>query len=575
MIKHRNHSTLKWLYKANGRKNLLILALMAAHAVLGGSGVMYAVLLRNVVDSATEQNSLAFNFNVLLIVALIAAQLMLSAGIRWLNEYSRTTLENNLKKRLAQNILYKDFASVNAVHTGEWLNRLTSDTVVVANGYVDILPGLSGMVVKLVSALIMIIAIDAWFAYIMIPGGILIVLLTYFFRRILKKLHKNIQEKDGKLRIFLQERIGSLMMIKSFAAEKQTSAELDKKLSDHKGARMKRTAFSNVCSIGFSAAMNGMYLVGICYCGYGILNGSITYGTLTAVTQLIGQIQSPFANISGYIPRYYAVIASAERLLEIERFKEDYVDEPHTISEIKEYYEKKLDSFGLENVEFKYSPATESLDSLTKESMPVVIRDLSISINKGDYIAFTGQSGCGKSTILKLLMCVYEPDSGKRYLKDCSGSFSEHLTPQWRRLFAYVPQGNHLISGTIRDVVSFSEPAASDDDERIKRALTIACADKFIEKLENGLDTVLGERGAGLSEGQMQRVAIARAVFAESPVLLLDEATSALDESTEKMLLENLRNLTDKTVIIVTHRTAALSICDRILRFTENGIKEV
>ena len=165
-----------------------------------------------------------------------------------------------------------------------------------------------------------------------------------------------------------------------------------------------------------------------------------------------------------------------------------------------------------------------------------------------------------------LLMGIYKPDSGMRYVELKDGTRKE-LTPAWHRLFAYVPQGNKLMSGTVREIVSFADKSGSSDDERINKALKIACADEFISELENGIDTVLGERGTGLSEGQMQRIAIARAIFSGSPILVLDEATSALDDQTEKKLLENLRALTDKTVIIVTHRAAALEICDRKIDF--------
>lgn len=565
-MKHQN--TLKWLYKAQGKKNLFILLLMVLHAALGGSGVLYALLLRNVVDSATDKNASAFRHNVMLVICLVIVQMTIAAAIRWLNELIRSTFENNLKRRLADNILKKDYASVSALHSGEWLNRLTSDTVVVANGYIDILPGLSGMVVKLVSALIMIVALDRWFAYILVPGGIAVVLMTYAFRKILKRLHKNIREKDGKLRIFLTERIGSLMMIKSFAAEAQTEAELDEKLCDHKKARMKRNYFSNFCNVGFGAAMNGMYLIGIFYCGLGILKGTISYGTLTAVTQLIAQIQSPFANISAYLPQYYSVIASAERLMEIEAFENDVNEDVLSLEEINDIYESKLKEFGLINAVFTYLPTSDSLEDLSKENMPATLKDISVSIKKGDYVAFTGHSGCGKSTVLKLLMSIYKLDGGKRFIKYENGDRKE-LTSGFRRLFAYVPQGNHLVSGTIRDVVAFAAPDMRDNEEKIHSALKIACADEFIGELENGIDTLLGERGTGLSEGQMQRVAIARAIFSGSPILLLDEATSALDEATEKQLLENLRALTDKTVVIVTHRPAALAICDKVIDFSE------
>ena len=182
-------------------------------------------------------------------------------------------------------------------------------------------------------------------------------------------------------------------------------------------------------------------------------------------------------------------------------------------------------------------------------------------MDKGNCIALTGPSGCGKSTILKLLMGIYPLDSGACFLRSADGD--RPLDAGWRGLFSYVPQGNHLLSGTIRQIVAFSDAPSPNDEARILRALHIACADDFTAALEQGLDTPIGERGAGLSEGQLQRIAIARAIFADRPVLLLDEATSALDEATEARLLSNLRQMTDKTVLIVTHRPAALSIADR------------
>ena len=566
------NNTLKWLYTVPKKKKWYVAALMLMQSLNGASGVLYALLLRNIVDSAVSQNAARFWTQVIFTALLVAGQITVRAVIRWLNELAKSTFENVFKERLMHNILYKDFARVNAVHSGEWLNRLTNDTVVAANGYVDILPGLAGMVVKLISALVMIIALDRRFAMVIIPGGMVLLLLTYAFRKVLKRLHKNVQESDGRLRIFLQEHIGSLMIIRSFAAEEQTETDSAEKMQAHKDARMKKLGFSNLCNIGFGTAMNGMYLFGAVYCGYGILNGTISFGTLTAITQLIAQIQSPFANITGYLPRLYAMLASAERLMEIERFEQDDTS-PLPLEEVMRYYQNDMRGFGLENADFTYYPNVESMDDLVKNAQPIVLSSISVAVGKGEYVAFTGHSGCGKSTVLKLLMSIYRPDSGERYIDGSSGR--EPLDGRWHRLFAYVPQGNQLMSGTIREVVTFADKTRSGDDEGIERALKIACAEDFVKELENGVDTLLGERGTGLSEGQMQRIAVARAVFSGSPVLLLDEATSALDEHTEKRLLENLRSMTDKTVIIVTHRPAALKICDRVLRFSEGRVEEV
>ncbi|WP_295071767.1 ABC transporter ATP-binding protein [Ruminococcus sp.] len=567
------NNAVKWLYSVTGRKKWNILWLIIVQALHGASGVLYALLLRNIVDNAVDGDRSSFRLNVMFIILLVLAQVAMRAVIRWLEELSRASLENLFKQRLLNNILTKDFGTVSAVHSGEWLNRLTNDTVVVAQNSVEILPGLAGMVVKMVSAMTMMIVLDYRFALILLPVGVVLFFATYGFRKVLKRLHKNIQERDGKLRVYLQERLGSMMMIRSFTAEEQTENDALEKMLDHKKSRMKRTRFSNFCNIGFHAGMQGMYVGGVIYCGYGILTGAISYGTLTAITQLISQIQSPFANITGYLPKFYAMTASAERLMEIEAFENDTDVQPMDIDETLGYYRNDFLAMGLENAEFAYYPSGDSVRELSKDTMPAVLKDISVEIKKGQYVAFTGHSGCGKSTVLKLLMCIYKLDGGRRYITDKSGN-TEELSAKFHRLFAYVPQGNQLMSGTIRDVVCFADKSNMSDDERISNVLKIACADEFVSELDDGVDTLLGERGTGLSEGQMQRIAIARAIYSKCPIMLLDEATSALDEATERKVLENLRNMTDKTVVIVTHRPAALDICDRILKFTEKGVIE-
>ncbi len=563
-------NALRWLWDVPGKKKLNILALTLVQVLHGASGVFYALLLREVVDAAAGRDGSGFRRSLALLVGLVILQLALRALIRWLTELSKSSLENTFKRRLTDTLLHRDLLRICAVHSGEWLNRLTNDTKVAADGCVDILPGLSGMAVKLVSALAMILALEPRFAAILIPGGAVMLFSAWFFRRKLKTLHKQVQEADGRLRVFLQERIGNLLMIRSFAAEEQTLRETEQKTGDHQAARMRRNHFSNFANTGFGAAMNGMYLLGVGWCGYGILTGAISFGTLTAITQLITQIQAPFAGITGYLPRYYAMLASAERLMEAEAFAGN-VEDAAPPEAMADFYENELASIGLEDASFTYYPAAEGAGELSKENMPVVLEGLSLEIRKGETVAFTGHSGCGKSTALKNLMCVYSPDGGRRYYTDRKGGRHD-LTGAYRRLFAYVPQGNALMNGTVREVVAFAEPGAAHDEKRLEQAFRIACAEEFVSELPDGADTLLGERGTGLSEGQMQRLSIARAVFSGSPILLLDEATSALDGETEKRLLENLRSMTDKTVIIVTHRPAALTICDRVLRFTENGV---
>lgn len=561
--------TLQWLSAVTGRAKGLVGLLVVVQTVLSVSSIAFAFVLRRIINMAVDGAQGGFWAALALLVGILLGQIVLSAAGRFLSEYTSAAVENRFKHRLFSALLTGDYASVAAVHSGEWMNRLTSDTTVVAGGVTQIVPGVIGMLVRLLGAVVAILWLEPRFLYILLPGGAAMMLLTYAFRKILKRLHKKIQETDGALRVFLQERLESLVIVRTFAKEEQMTQQADALMDAHKAARMKRSNFSNLCNIGFAGAMDGAYLLGIGFCGYGILTGTMSYGNLMAIMQLVGQVQSPFANLTGYLPRYYSMLASAERLMEAETFAPDS-EHPLAEEETLEFYRTKLTALRLEHVSFTYQPPVRAEEE--QPPMPVVLKDIDLTIRKGEYIAFTGPSGCGKSTVLKLLMCLYPLDAGSRTLETTCDT--QPLTAAWRSLFAYVPQGNQLLSGTIRDIVSFGDPCKAQDDAGILRALRIACAEDFVQKLEKGLDTTLGEHGQGLSEGQMQRIAIARAVFSEHPILMLDEATSALDEATARQLLENLRRMTDKTVLMVTHRADQTDFFDRELSFSKDGIRQ-
>lgn len=549
-----------WLWKVTEKYKGFVLFFIGIRVYFGIYSVVFAMLFRNLIDYAVAGQLKSFTKTAGILIVLEIIQIGVEALNYHVYEWTRSGLENRLKERFFSFLLCKDYASVTAVHTGEWITRLTSDTGIVTNGVLGIFPGLAGMLARILGALIALFYMLPEFVYLFIPVGLLILFLTSLLRNVLKRLHKKIQEANGIVVSFFKERLDSMMIIRVFSMENQTCKEAVEKMKYHKAVRLKRNHFSNVCSTGFNMIMSGGYLFGAVYCGYGILEKTVSYGTFTAVLQLVGQVQSRFAGISGIIPQYYAMLASAERLMEIERYADNLDERFVSSKEIVRFYQEEFQSIGFKDCSFAY-PFREG-----EEGDFNVFEHFNLDVKKGEYVAFTGHSGCGKSTMLKLLMCLYPLNCGERYIriKDKNDQIVEiPLTTAWRGLFAYVPQGNQLMSGTIREIITFGVPEDMKDEERIEHALEISCAYEFVSVLEKGVDTVLGEHGNGLSEGQMQRIAIARAVFSDRPILILDESTSSLDELTEQRLLNNLRNMTDKTVLIITHRSTVLRICDK------------
>ena len=553
--KTNDKAVLAWMSAATKGKKRFIALLVAINAVLGLSSSGYALLLRGVVDHAGAGDRSGFLRCAVLMAALVAVQFLLRCLGRYLDEYVRSSVENRLKGRLFRSLLTRDYASVTAIHSGDWMSRLTADAAIVAAGMVQILPSAVGTVTRMGVAMLLLVNYAPGFGWLFLIGGSILILIVWFLRKNMRRLHLEVRSADINRRGVLTERLNSMMILRAFEQEETAVRQGETLMGEHKAARMKKNNFANLFHSGFGATLNVVYIFGAVYCGYGILNGTMSYGTFTAVLQLISQAQTPIATISGYFPRYTAMVASAERLMEAETYALE--SERSAVEDVPAFYRQEFQAMGLRDAAFTYVPAES-------DERRQAIRNLDFEIGKGEYAAFCGPSGCGKSTALKLLMCLYSLDEGQRYLR--TGQGEQPLTAGWRGLFSYVPQGNQLMSGTIREVVTFGDPEKMGQEERIRQALKVACGE-FLDELPAGLDTQLGERGAGLSEGQMQRIAIARAIFSDRPVLLLDEATSALDEETELRLLDNLRSMTDKTVILVTHRPAALDIVDKVIRF--------
>ena len=310
--------------------------------------------------------------------------------------------------------------------------------------------------------------------------------------------------------------------------------------------------FGILSSATMSATFNLGYIFALAYGSYQLLHG-LDYGNLVAMLQLVSQIQYPFSSLSGMLPKYFALLASAERIIELDNIKDEFEKNNQDI-DVKSTY-KNLNSIEFKDITFGYD-------------RDVILDDTSLTVNKGDFVAIMGISGIGKSTLLKLLLGVFNVDNGTITL-DVNGK-EIPVDCHTRKLFSYVPQGNFLLSGTIKDNLKFINSNAT--DEEIEKAVKISCSDQFVYDLPDGLETVIGERGIGLSEGQLQRLAIARSILSKSPIMLLDEATSALDEATELRFLKNLKEMQDKTCIIVSHKTAALEICNKHIQIVDGKI---
>lgn len=542
---------LDWISGIIGLKGkLMIAALMGISTISSLVSVASALVMKNFVDAILSGDRPLFWRYVVILTLVMLFGLLLGVVINVLSVRLSSSMENRFKQRLFSALLYADYGAVTEKHTGEWMNRLVSDTSAVSSATVSIMPDLLGLFVRLFGAVVMLLYLQKAFLYVLIPGGFLVLGVTVGFRRTLKELYRKIREADGRLRVFLTERLSALMILRAYGQEEQSQRMAADYMDAHRAAILQRNRFSVFCRVGYSGAMTGVYLLGLVICALQIMAGKMTYGSLTAVMQLVRQVQSPFAGLSGYMSRYFAMLASAERLMEVEDYAKDFEETAVSLEGAKSYYQKDFTHLSLRDVDFTYPGENE----------PIVLEHLNVTVHRGNYIAFTGPSGCGKSTALRLLLCLHHPEHGEMLL--CGRDGERPLTAAWRTLFAYVPQGNALLSGTIREAIAFGEEA---DEERLWDALRIACAEDFVR--EAGLDAMLRERGSGLSEGQLQRLSIARAIYSQRPILLLDEATSSLDGATEVQLLKNLRAMTDRTVIIVTHRPAVLDYVDEEVRF--------
>ncbi|MBP3653963.1 MAG: ABC transporter ATP-binding protein [Oscillospiraceae bacterium] len=547
-------SMLRWITKRIlGRipKIVLLTLVKAFHALLT---VLFALGSKGVINGAVSGDMSLFVDACVKQAAIIAGIVLSLMFSRHLHDKLQADLECDWKKQLLHGLLHGEYAAVQRFHSAELLNRLNNDVTRVNDGVLQLVPNVAAMITRLIAAISVLGMLDLRFALLLGAVGLVVIGITGLMRNRLKMLNKQVNEHDGRVSGFLQEIMEKLLMVQSMDVSHEVEQRTEGLLEERYAVQRKRknvSLFANTC---VSIMMYSIGFLTLGWCSYRLLKGQMNFGTLTAITQLVSQVQAPFVNLSGIFPQYTALLASSERLMELEEIQ----GEPSPMTADVQAVYAQMKAIAAEGLSFSYDD--DPIFHQTQFSLP-----------KGSFAVITGPSGIGKSTLLKLLLGIIQPDSGRLLLAGEGEPLV--LDRSTRRMFSYVPQGNLLLSGSLRDNLTIVRPQAT--AEEIEQAVYVSAMDEYLPQLPEGLDTRLGENGAGLSEGQAQRLAIARAVLGGAPILLLDECTSALDEATEQKVLQRLKALPERTCIAVTHRPAAIALCDWRLEVLDGKITAV
>ena len=526
-------------------------------SMIGTCGsLVIAAATRGLIDSAVGRDGRQFLFNAILISGAVLTIRLCGLISGLLSAKTGAELLRDLRTMVLRRLLHKQYAELDGFHSGELVNRMFSDVGIVRNGIMEAVPAIVSMAVGFAGAAVLLIRMDWRFILLMLAGGLLGFILIVAFHKPMTSRHKAAQESEGRLHAALQELLENLRLVKASGTEKRMEGRTEDRQQAFLAAQLRKGRFSVSMNNSISLVFQLSWLFCMLWGCYGIYCGRLTYGMLAAILQLLGQIQGPFSKAAGVADQLYGTISSAERLKELlDLPEEEPVPADDSVPD-REFREIRLCG-----VDFSYRRRAEP-----------VLKQVNLTIRAGEFAAVTGASGSGKSTLLQLLLGIYQPVGGE--LKFCFADGKEMaVSRSTRGLFAYVPQGNTLFSGTLRENLTMFTDSAS--DEEILQAARLACLDRFLAELSDGLDTVIGERGIGLSEGQAQRVAVARALLSRAPILLLDECTSALDEKTETELLRNIASLRGKTCLIVTHRRAALEICNSRIHIGAGKVEKI
>ena len=538
---------LRWISKLAAPVAPMLTGAVLCQLVLVGIALCYVYISKSLVDVASGVGEGGARELVLLgcaMVLTILLRIAFQSCISYVESKAEIKIANSLRQREFDKLMHLKSDYRKHWHSGDLVNRMQSDVSAVASSIGRVIPNLTGAVLKFSAAFAYMLVLEArlaWLLVLVIPVG---VFGGRFVLRRTRALTLAVREGDGKVQSHVQESVQHLPVIQGLEYGANSSSELEMIQDDFYSKIMRRTRFSIVARILTALAFSLGYAIAFLWGVRGIWLGSVSFGLMTAFLQLVGQIQRPLLEMSEQLPSLFHCSASIDRLMEIEAMPGEEEGEALMMDGIA--------GVRLENLSFHYPDGEE-----------MIFDNFSHDFKPGSRTAVIGETGIGKSTLIKLLMSLLQADSGRITLYDMKGDCAE-ASSRTRCNMVYVPQGNTLFSGSIRENLLMGKPDA--DESQMREALHRAAAD-FVDRMPEGLDSQCFEAGGGLSEGQAQRIAIARALLRPGSILLLDEFSSALDPETEELLLERLNDgSSDKTMIFITHRERVADYCDSILR---------
>ncbi len=540
--RYGTHAIFFWLWEA-WRGNRLQALL---NVLIGVSQVGVSLLLVAAVQQAIDVASGSRPGDIYRAVGWMGILMLCNFGLNisavWVRNILGVRAQNRMQQRMLDHILRSEWHGRESMHSGDVLNRLETDVSQVITFLTETLPNMLSVLCLFVGAFCYLLSMDVVLALITVGILPVFLLLSKVYIRRMRRLTREVRAQDSRVQSVLQETVQHRMLIKTLEGVGTMVDRLETTQSRLRRRVVRRTRFSVfsnfVLNFGFALG----YLIAFLWAAVRLSSHTLTFGGMTAFLQLVGRIQSPARSLAQLIPAFVSVFTAAERLMELEENPLEEQGEPIPL--------RSPVGVRFRDVSFAYEDSDRS-----------VLDHLSFDFRPGTCTAVLGETGTGKTTLVRLVLALLRPQSGSVELYDGNRTYT--LSPRLRCNLVYVPQGNTLLSGTIRDNLRLGRLDA--DDEVMYEALHQSCAD-FVRELPDGLDTVCGEAGSGLSEGQAQRIAIARALLRDRPVMLMDEATSALDPDTERQLLHNLLSENKRTILFITHRPAVIDYCDQTLR---------